>query len=81
MDYLLTEEQKMLKDMVAKFAKEELGPIAREYQEQGRLLWSIHWLIAVLLPYPAGAETRVSFFSLPLSSLSIKSVRKINVAV
>jgi len=35
MDYLLTEEQKMLKEMVAKFAKEELGPIAREYQEQG----------------------------------------------
>ena len=35
MDYLLTEEQKMLKEMVAKFAKEELGPIAREYEEQG----------------------------------------------
>lgn len=36
MDYLLTEEQKMMKDMVSKFAREELGPIAREYQEQGK---------------------------------------------
>lgn len=35
MDYLLTEEQKMLKEMVAKFAKEEIGPVAREYQEKG----------------------------------------------
>ena len=34
MDFLLTEEQKMLKEMVAKFAKEELGPIAREFQEK-----------------------------------------------
>jgi alkylation response protein AidB-like acyl-CoA dehydrogenase len=35
MDYLLTEEQKMLKEMVAKFAKEEIGPVARENQEKG----------------------------------------------
>jgi len=35
MDYLLTEEQKMLKEMVAKFAKEELGPVARENQAKG----------------------------------------------
>jgi butyryl-CoA dehydrogenase len=34
-DYLLTEEQKMLKDMVAKFAKNEIGPCARENQEKG----------------------------------------------
>lgn len=34
MDYLLSEEQKMLKEMVAKFAKEEIGPVAREYQEK-----------------------------------------------
>ncbi|MCK5057525.1 MAG: acyl-CoA dehydrogenase [Candidatus Aminicenantes bacterium] len=35
MDYLLTEEQKMLKEMVAKFAQEEIGPVAREYQAKG----------------------------------------------
>ncbi|MDQ1353474.1 MAG: butyryl-CoA dehydrogenase [Acidobacteriota bacterium] len=35
MDYLLTEEQKMLKEMVAKFAREEIGPVARENQEKG----------------------------------------------
>ena len=35
MDYLLTEEQKMLREMVAKFAKEEIGPEARENQEKG----------------------------------------------
>jgi alkylation response protein AidB-like acyl-CoA dehydrogenase len=35
MDYLLTEEQKMLKEMVAKFAKEEIGPVAREFQAKG----------------------------------------------
>lgn len=35
MDYFLTEEQKMLKEMVAKFAKEEVGPTARENQENG----------------------------------------------
>ncbi len=35
MDYLLTEEQKMLKEMVAKFAKEEIAPVAREFEEKG----------------------------------------------
>ncbi len=35
MDYLLTEEQVMLKEMVAKFAKEEIAPVARENQEKG----------------------------------------------
>lgn len=35
MDYLLTEEQAMLKDMVSKFAREEIGPVARENQEKG----------------------------------------------
>ncbi len=35
MDYLLTEEQKMLREMVAKFAREEIGPTARENQEKG----------------------------------------------
>ena len=35
MDYLLTEEQTMLKEMVAKFAREEIGPVATECQEKG----------------------------------------------
>ena len=35
MDYLLTEEQTMLKEMVSKFAREEIGPVARENQEKG----------------------------------------------
>jgi butyryl-CoA dehydrogenase len=35
MDYLLTEEQQMLKEMVAKFSREEIGPVARENQEKG----------------------------------------------
>ncbi len=34
MDYLLTEEQKMLRDMISKFAKEEIAPVARENQEK-----------------------------------------------
>jgi butyryl-CoA dehydrogenase len=36
MDYLLTEEQSMMRDMVAKFAREEIGPVAREFQEKCR---------------------------------------------
>jgi len=35
MEYLLTEEQKMLREMVSKFAKEEIKPVARELQEKG----------------------------------------------
>lgn len=35
MDYLLTEEQIMLKEMVSKFAREEIGPVARELNEKG----------------------------------------------
>lgn len=33
MDYFLNDEQKMLRDMVAKFGKEEIAPVARENQE------------------------------------------------
>lgn len=35
MDYLLTDEQKMIRDMVEKFSREEIGPQARENQEKG----------------------------------------------
>ena len=34
MDYFLNDEQKMLRDMVAKFGKEEIAPVARENQEK-----------------------------------------------
>jgi alkylation response protein AidB-like acyl-CoA dehydrogenase len=34
MDYLLTDEQKMIRDMVGKFSREEIGPQARENQEK-----------------------------------------------
>jgi len=34
MDYLLSEEQKMVKEMVAKFAREEIAPCARANQAQ-----------------------------------------------
>ncbi|MGQ9818879.1 MAG: acyl-CoA dehydrogenase [Candidatus Kapaibacteriales bacterium] len=36
MDYLLTEEQKMLKEMVAKFAKEKIAPVASENERNHR---------------------------------------------
>jgi butyryl-CoA dehydrogenase len=35
MDYLLTDEQIMIRDMVEKFSREEIGPQARENQEKG----------------------------------------------
>lgn len=36
MDYLLTEEQLMLKDMVSKFAKEKIAPVAAENERNHR---------------------------------------------
>lgn len=36
MDYLLSEEQKMLKEMVSKFAKEKIAPIASENERNHR---------------------------------------------
>jgi len=36
MNYFLTEEQKMLRDMVAKFAKDKIAPVAKENQKEGR---------------------------------------------
>jgi alkylation response protein AidB-like acyl-CoA dehydrogenase len=34
-EYLLTDEQKMMREMVSKFAKEEIAPYAKENQEKG----------------------------------------------
>ncbi len=36
MNYLLTEEQKMMRDMVSKFAKEHIAPVAKENQKEGK---------------------------------------------
>jgi butyryl-CoA dehydrogenase len=36
MNYLLTEEQKMIRDMVSKFAREHIAPIAKENQKEGK---------------------------------------------
>lgn len=36
MDYLLTEEQKMLREMVSKFAKEKIAPVASENERNHR---------------------------------------------
>lgn len=36
MDYLLTDEQKMMKEMVAKFAKEKIAPVASENEKNHR---------------------------------------------
>ncbi len=35
MDFLLTEEQLMIRDMVSTFAKNEIGPVAAENQKKG----------------------------------------------
>ena len=35
MNYFLTDEQKMIKDLAAKIAKEKIAPLALEYDEQG----------------------------------------------
>jgi butyryl-CoA dehydrogenase len=36
MEFLLTEEQIMLKDMVAKFAKEKIAPVAADNEKNHR---------------------------------------------
>ena len=41
MDFLLTEEQIMLRDMVSKFAKEKIAPVASENERNHRFPWDI----------------------------------------
>lgn len=41
MDYLLTEEQKLLREMVSKFAKERIAPVASENERNHRFPWDI----------------------------------------
>ena len=69
MDFLLTEEQKLIRDTVRDFAQNEIAPRAREMDEKGEFPWEIVHEMAELgfmgLPIPeeyggAGADT-VSF--------------------
>ncbi|MCP5049414.1 MAG: acyl-CoA dehydrogenase [bacterium] len=57
MDYLLTEEQQMMREMVSKFAKEEIGPVARENQEKHQFPTDVIKKAGELglmgVPYPA----------------------------
>jgi alkylation response protein AidB-like acyl-CoA dehydrogenase len=40
-NYFLTEEQKMIKDLAAQIAKEKIEPVALEYDEKGIFPWDI----------------------------------------
>ena len=41
MNYFLTEEQQMIKDLAAQIAKEKIAPVALEYDETGKFPWDI----------------------------------------
>ena len=46
MDYLLTEEQKMIKDLARQIAVEKIKPVAAEYDEKEEFPWPIVKIIA-----------------------------------
>ena len=46
MNYFLTEEQQMIKDLAAKIAKEKVEPVALEYDEKGTFPWDIVEVLA-----------------------------------
>jgi alkylation response protein AidB-like acyl-CoA dehydrogenase len=46
MNYFLSEEQEMIKDLAAKIAKEKIEPIAAEYDEKGTFPWEIVEILA-----------------------------------
>jgi alkylation response protein AidB-like acyl-CoA dehydrogenase len=46
MDYLLTEEQKMIKDLCRQIAEEKIKPVAAEYDESGEFPWDIVKVLA-----------------------------------
>ena len=46
MDYLLTEEQQMLKDLAHKIAEEKVRPAAKEHDESGEFPWAIMKILA-----------------------------------
>ncbi|MEE9500290.1 MAG: acyl-CoA dehydrogenase family protein [Candidatus Omnitrophota bacterium] len=46
MDHLLTEEQKMIKDLCRKIAREKIQPVAAEYDEKEEFPWPIVKILA-----------------------------------
>jgi alkylation response protein AidB-like acyl-CoA dehydrogenase len=46
MNYFLSEEQEMIKDLAAKIAREKIAPIAAEYDEKGTFPWDIVEILA-----------------------------------
>jgi len=46
LDYLLTEEQQMLKELAHKIAEEKIRPVAKEYDESGEFPWDIMKILA-----------------------------------
>ncbi|MDP8216659.1 MAG: acyl-CoA dehydrogenase family protein [Candidatus Kaelpia imicola] len=46
MDYLLTEEQQMLKELAHRIAEEKIRPVAKEYDESGEFPWGIMKILA-----------------------------------
>jgi len=46
MDYLLTEEQKMVKDLAKQIAEEKIKPVAAEYDEKEEFPWDIVKIVA-----------------------------------
>ncbi|MCX7032160.1 MAG: acyl-CoA dehydrogenase family protein, partial [Spirochaetes bacterium] len=41
MNYFLTDDQKMIKDLAAQIAKEKIAPIAAELDETGEFPWEV----------------------------------------
>lgn len=46
MDYLLTEEQKMIQDLARKIAEEKIRPVAAEYDEKEEFPWPVMKILA-----------------------------------
>ena len=46
MNYFLTEEQQMIKDLAAQIAREKIAPVALEYDEAGTFPWDIVEVLA-----------------------------------
>ena len=46
MDYLLTEEQLMIRDLCRQIAQEKIKPVAAEYDESGEFAWDIVKILA-----------------------------------
>ncbi len=46
MNYFLTEDQKMIKDLAAQIAREKIAPVAAEFDEKGEFPWEIQKAIA-----------------------------------